>query len=305
MNKTRFTLSATALFAIILVCSSLTAQAQATRTWVSGVGDDANPCSRTAPCKTFAGAISKTATCGEISVLDPGGFGAVTITKSITINGDGTLAGILASLTNGIIVNGANAVVTIRSISINGACNGLNGIRFIQGSTLQVENVSIANFTGFGIDVNRGAAAGGFVSIKNVSVNNCLGGGISVTQNNASAVRAIVINSTIFGSGFGVKAGANSIVSVHNSEATAMSAGFLADGATARMNLDGCMSTNNGNGVQSDNSAILRIANCTISDNITKGVSRGGGALGTVESYSINRIRGNPADDAVSPFGQQ
>jgi hypothetical protein len=65
------------------------AQAQATRTWVSGVGDDANPCSRTAPCKTFAGAISKTAPCGEISVLDPGGFGAVTITKSITINGTG------------------------------------------------------------------------------------------------------------------------------------------------------------------------------------------------------------------------
>src|SRR3990170_4978414 len=83
------------------------AQAQATRTWVSGVGDDVNPCSRTAPCKTFAGAISKTATGGEISVLDPGGYGAVTMTKAITINGDGTLASILASATNGIIVNGA------------------------------------------------------------------------------------------------------------------------------------------------------------------------------------------------------
>src|SRR5438477_3797204 len=47
--------------------------AQATRTWVSGVGDDVNPCSRTAPCKTFAGAISKTAGGGEIDVLDPGG----------------------------------------------------------------------------------------------------------------------------------------------------------------------------------------------------------------------------------------
>ena len=65
------------------------AHAQATRTWVSGVGDDANPCSRTAPCKTFAGAISKTAAGGEINVLDPGGFGAVTITKSITISSRG------------------------------------------------------------------------------------------------------------------------------------------------------------------------------------------------------------------------
>src|SRR3954452_3521594 len=85
--------------------------AQATRTWVSGVGDDANPCSRTAPCKTFAGAISKTADKGEISVLDPGGFGAVTITKGITINGEGTLAGILnAGSPAAITVNDVNAV---------------------------------------------------------------------------------------------------------------------------------------------------------------------------------------------------
>src|SRR5579875_1175658 len=81
------------------------AQAQATRTWVSGVGDDVNPCSRTAPCKTFAGAISKTAAGGEIDVLDPGGFGTVTITKAITIDGGGTMASILASGTNGINVN--------------------------------------------------------------------------------------------------------------------------------------------------------------------------------------------------------
>src|SRR5213083_3662422 len=86
------------------VCS-----AQATRTWVSGVGDDANPCSRTAPCKTFAGAISKTAASGEINCLDPGGFGAVTITKAITIACEGVTAGVLAAGTNGIIVNaGAN-----------------------------------------------------------------------------------------------------------------------------------------------------------------------------------------------------
>ena len=88
-----------------LFLQAIPAQAQATRTWVSGVGDDVNPCSRTAPCKTFAGAISKTAANGEISVLDPGGFGAVTITKSITLNGEGTLAGILNAGTNGVIVS--------------------------------------------------------------------------------------------------------------------------------------------------------------------------------------------------------
>src|SRR3978361_1249573 len=82
------------------------AQAQATRTWVSGVGDDANPCSLTAPCKTFAGAISKTFINGEINCLDPGGFGAITITKSITISCEAGTAGVLVSGTNGIIFAG-------------------------------------------------------------------------------------------------------------------------------------------------------------------------------------------------------
>src|ERR1700761_4395840 len=86
---------------IAMLAVSTLAQAQATRTWVSGVGDGANPCSRTAPCKTFAGAISKTAPAGEIDVLDPGGFGALTITKSIVIEADGLVAGVLVSGTNG------------------------------------------------------------------------------------------------------------------------------------------------------------------------------------------------------------
>src|SRR5580765_2890252 len=104
---------------VMAAAFATSASAQATRTWVSGVGDDANPCSRTAPCKTFAGAISKTAAGGEISVLDPGGFGAVTITKAITLNGDGTLAGILAAGVTGIIINApSTADILIRNLSI-------------------------------------------------------------------------------------------------------------------------------------------------------------------------------------------
>src|SRR5882672_8903878 len=102
--------------------ASVPAQAQATRTWVSGVGDDVNPCSRTAPCKTYAGAISKTAKDGEISTLDPGGFGAVTITKSITINGGGAGAGygsILAALTTGVIVNITDAADVRKTVRLN------------------------------------------------------------------------------------------------------------------------------------------------------------------------------------------
>src|SRR3954465_15178114 len=95
-----------AAFGLLLpFISAAPAQAQASRTWVSGVGDDANPCSRTAPCKTFAGAISKTVINGEINCLDPGGFGAVTITKSITIDCHEVFASILNSGTNGVIIN--------------------------------------------------------------------------------------------------------------------------------------------------------------------------------------------------------
>src|SRR5438445_11069532 len=126
------------------------AYAQASRTWVSGVGDDANPCSRTAPCKTFAGAISKTAAGGEIDALDPGGFGAVTITKAITIDGGGgQVASVLVSGTNGIVVqaNAQTDVVILRNLRINGNGPGLNGIRFLSGKDLNVENCFIFCFT--------------------------------------------------------------------------------------------------------------------------------------------------------------
>src|SRR5271154_5984590 len=97
------------------------AEAQATRTWVSGVGDDANPCSRTAPCKTFAGAISKTAASGEINCIDPGGFGALTITKAITIDCTGVEAGVLVSGTNGFVVAAATTdAVVIKGLDFEG-----------------------------------------------------------------------------------------------------------------------------------------------------------------------------------------
>ncbi|HEX5717305.1 MAG TPA: right-handed parallel beta-helix repeat-containing protein [Thermoanaerobaculia bacterium] len=171
MKRLRATLTALAI-GLTLLALAPAAHAQATRTWVSGVGDDVNPCSRTAPCKTFAGAISKTAAGGEISVLDPGGFGAVTITKSITINGAGTLAGILASLTNGVIVNALSTdEVILRNISINGAGNGINGIRYLAGGQLTVENVTINGFTTRCIDVSL--AANGRLFVQNTNMTNC------------------------------------------------------------------------------------------------------------------------------------
>src|SRR3954462_4955473 len=117
----KISIARTACVFTVCVLVGTSAFAQATRTWVSGVGDDLNPCSRTAPCKTFAGAISKTAAGGEINCLDPGGFGTISITKSITIDCAGTLGSILASGPNGVLVNGASIVVTLRNLSIQGA----------------------------------------------------------------------------------------------------------------------------------------------------------------------------------------
>src|ERR1041384_2142993 len=128
MNKFRFTLSTLAIAIFTLAFASM-AQAQATRTWVSGVGDDVNPCSRTAPCKTFAGAISKTAVNGEIDALDPAGYGAITITKSINIDCHDVFCSILASGVTGVIVNDVGSAndplrtARIRNVNINGAGN--------------------------------------------------------------------------------------------------------------------------------------------------------------------------------------
>jgi hypothetical protein len=133
--------------ALVGLALSSPAAAQATRTWVSGVGDDVNPCSRTAPCKTFAGAISKTAAAGEISVLDPGGFGALTITKSISIVAQGHEGGVLAAMTNGLTINaGPGDAVYIRGLVIEGAGTGLNGVRVVSAGTVLIENTVIRGF---------------------------------------------------------------------------------------------------------------------------------------------------------------
>lgn len=142
------------LGAVLVLClHAAPARAQATRTWVSGVGDDANPCSRTAPCRTFAGAISKTAAGGEINVLDPGGFGAVTITKPISIIST-TLAGVLVSGTNAIIVNvAAGETVLLEGLDIEGLGTGLNGVHIIGGGRTLVRKCSIRNFTQNGVNL--------------------------------------------------------------------------------------------------------------------------------------------------------
>src|ERR671914_714026 len=151
MTGSRTLLKAVPALAVLALALPGSASAQATRTWVSGVGDDANPCSRTAPCKTFAGAISKTANGGEINCLDPGGFGGVTITKSLTIKCHYTEGGVLVSGTNAIVINAASTdKVTLVGLDINGigvgAQTSLTGVKVLSAATVHIFNSEIYRF---------------------------------------------------------------------------------------------------------------------------------------------------------------
>ena len=123
-------------------------QAGPNRTFVSGTGTDSGTCTRAAPCKTFAFALTQTAAGGEIDVLDPAGYGAVTITKAISIVNDGVgVAAIGVSSGNAITINaGANDSVHLRGLTIEGLGSGLSGILFNSGANLAIENCVIRNF---------------------------------------------------------------------------------------------------------------------------------------------------------------
>ncbi|HEV3467973.1 MAG TPA: right-handed parallel beta-helix repeat-containing protein [Pyrinomonadaceae bacterium] len=314
MNKIRFSLNVLA-FAAFTIALSAVAQAQATRTWVSGVGDDANPCSRTAPCKTYAGAISKTARDGEISTLDPGGFGAVTITKSITINGGGTGQGygsILASSTNGVIVNITDAADTQKTVrlnwlDINGAPStspGLNGIRILAADFVHIENTHIDAFrastagNGNGISIDTTTAATR-VFVRNTTIRGCLSNGIRANTTGANLITLIVTNSKISNSGTGIKVLNGGRVMVSGSEISRnATAGIDIEeiaGGSSIAHINGNNISFNGNGIESGAGAV----EVRLSDNFIAGNAVGIQIIaGQVFSSGNNRVMGNGTDGA-------
>jgi hypothetical protein len=280
-----------AVFVVALTTASL-AEAQATRTWVSGVGDDANPCSRTAPCKTFAGAISKTATGGYIDALDPGGFGAVTITKSITIDGGGgSLAGLLGTSGSGVIVNApSDATVILRNLSIEGAGTGSNGIRVIAAGQVHVERCTIQNFLNNGILFS----ASGDLFVTDTSIKQVVDQGIYVQSGRASLDR-VATN----GSGVGVLVGLTGSATVKNSVASGNQIGFAAGyAATAQLNLEDSVTTNNQYGVMAISGASVRMSNVNVSNNSTIGLYNDG--TGILASFGNNHFAGNAANGSFT-----
>jgi hypothetical protein len=291
-----------ALLVLSLLASSR-ASAQATRTWVSGVGDDANPCSRTAPCKTFAGAISKTATAGEINVLDPGGFGAVTITKSITISSEGFEAGVLVSPGgSGVIINApTTAMVVLRGLDFEGLGTANIGIRVIAAGTVSVEKCTINNFNN-GINVEVAANVNLQVTdtiLRNnglVTVGNSAG--ISIVPTGAAIVSATLNNVRLDHNFNGLFVDQNAKISGRDVSAiNSPGVGFFVTSPTSELNLDGAVAATNGTGLRTTGAtAFIRMSNTLVTDN-NLGLSP---TTGNILSFVNNRIAGNVTDGAPS-----
>ena len=281
--------------------------AQATRTWISGVGDDANPCSRTAPCKTFPGAISKTAAGGEINVLDPGGFGAVTITKSITLLAVGVPAGILVSNTNGIVISNPGSApmnVTIRGLDLNGLSTpgiaGLSGIVVLPGSgpvNLKVENTIIYGFSQGGITVNGTTGNPVNVTVTNTRISDCVSAsnGINADATNGP-ISVSVIGSEVHNCNFGLSMANGAKFNAKNCDFSQNTNGIDLAGGTTVGTVDSSTVAFCTIGVNVETSgATVRLTNDTISDNTTGLATVGGG---NIVSFGNNRIKGNTTNGA-------
>ncbi len=296
------------LIAILLLSISTIANAQATRTWVSGVGDDANPCSRTAPCKTFAGTISKTARNGVINVIDPGGFGVVTITKSITIDGQPMMAGILAAATNGVninvtdFVNDPDAIVILRNLDIEGIGSGLIGVNILSAKKVIIENCKIYGFragTARGIHMNT-TVANISLLVKGCTITNNGQQGIGLTGAAAGPAVVHVTGSTVSMNG------ASAIDLIANAKATVThceltqngSAGVFAEAGTTDADVAFTAFEHNVVGASALNGAAVRLYNSVMTHNAVS-------INGNVLSHQNNAVVNNQTNTLPSGIGQQ
>lgn len=279
----------------LLLAGQAPVGAQATRTWVSGVGDDVASCARTAPCKTFAGAISKTATGGEINVLDSGGFGAVTITKSISIVADGLIAGVAAPATNGIVVNApTTADVVLRGLDIDGFGSGLNGIRYLQGRSLFIENVTLNGFVNGRAAIDASMASAGELYVVNSDVRNSVVGMRVIST--SGLVKASVDGSRFENNQVGIWADNNSRVTVRDSVVSGNTfAGFqaLPDVALAELSIEKSNSIGNGTGVRAGNGTVQSVVRMAATMVYGNGTGLSIAANSQILSFGNNMIFGN------------
>lgn len=293
------------IMACFVIASASAAQAQANRTWVSGTGDDLNPCSRTAPCKTFAGAFTKTAALGEINCIDPGGFGSVTITKSITIDCHEVYAGVVNPNTNAINIAFDNFVgsdarrqVHLRNLNLSGVDTGTRGVS-ITGSSLAnggevyIEDCMIdGNFTSTGHGVRDGRSGGGLLSVSNTTIRNMLGPGIATAAGFLSGTTKVVLNKVqVLNCSIGVSISTNTRATISDSVISGNTTGIFSedlDGGViaTEVAVDHCVVSKNGTGFNGSTNSTIRVSNTTAMNNTSALFS------GNVLSYGNNQTGG-------------
>jgi hypothetical protein len=296
----RFLVVAGAMISLLLTCSA--ASAQASRTWVSGVGDDVNPCSRTAPCKTFAGAISKTAVNGEINCLDNGGFGAVTITKSISLDCHDLIGSILYSGTNGINIafdsfaaTDTRKTVNLRGLMLQGFDSGIIGVRIFgagTGSLVNVEDCLITgNFASTAAGIADQRTSGGTLTVLKTTIRNM--GAVGLTT--AGTTKTTLSDVRILNSNTGVLIAGSASVQVTRSVIAINSTSGLTTQGSGTLIMNTSQITNNGTGIIQSGGTVI-ISNNDFSFN-------GAGFTGTVQSYTNNRFSNNNTIGTVTPIG--
>jgi hypothetical protein len=286
-----------ALGLILPALASAPAHAQASRTWVSGVGDDANPCSRTAPCKTFAGAISKTAAAGEINCLDPGGFGGLTITKSITVNCHEVFGSVLVAGTNAIVIAAAAADrVVLRNLQIQGlggsANPGLVGVKIISAASVSIEDCVVTQFSQQGI-LDQRSGAGGKLMVKNTVLT--LNGGSGISVAGVATNNAVLDGVQSFNNAFGLAAATGNNVTVKRSVFSSNGTGVTADNG-ANISVDGSAINSNGTGV---NGSGVRVSDSDINFNTIAAFASNPTSFGT------NRLVSNASVGTFATAAQQ
>lgn len=310
--STRYPIIKLLVMACFVIAAASVTQAQANRTWVSGEGDDVNPCSRTAPCKTFAGAITKTAVNGEINCLDQGGFGAVTITKSLQIDCHEITAGVVHPSTNGVNIaidsfasGDTRRTVTLRNLNFSGFDTGIRGVN-ITGSPLgtnsevYVEDCNFdGNFGSAGAGIRDNRNGGGLLSVSNTTIRNMLGNGIEVSKAFLSGTTKVVLNNVqVLNCAIGVSLSTNTRATISNSVISGNTTGIFSEdldgGVTpTQVAVDHSVVSTNGTGFQASTNSTIRVSHTTALNNTTAL------STGTVLSYGNNQTAGTAFSGSV------
>jgi len=271
------------------------AQTPQMRTYVSGQGIDSNPCTVSSPCKTFQAAMAQTAAGGEIYVLNSANYGPVTINKAVTITSEGAVAGVLATSGVGITIEaGANDVINLRGLDIDGGKSGTVGIQFKSGQSLNIQKSVVRGFTNTGISFGPSTASNLHVADTTLTNNQSMG--LLVTANGTSAVNGALNRVTAAANGVGIFASGKASVTLTDTVAGYNNYGVGANGSAAMMVRNATVS-NNTIGIVADQGGVVRVGQSTVTANGTGLQSSNGGQ---VQSYGNNNVSGNTVDGTPS-----